>query len=286
MRRPITKLGETLGRGGGRTVIPPLICTLKSRGFLLQDRQNLTLAKFRTLHRRNLLAFQSIKKILLLNAPVFWEDYRTFGIYAPDRLFHTWIVGQTGVVKSHLMRHMMMQDLMCGRGFCLFDPHGDLAEELRPFLGNNAIYLDIANPNNQYGFNPLYGIAPKYRPLVASNLIESLKQQWADAWGVRMEHLLRNALLALLSKYIMRHERRFRVHVKAKVAVIRRIDETLTIYHGPRKLADYDANGQQSLSKKAVAQCPPRPFATMEPGFGLRPCRFSSWQSKRTIDLL
>ena len=42
-------------------------------------------------------------------------------------------------------------------------------------------------------------------------------------------------------------------YVKAKVSVIRRIDETLAIYHGPRKLADYDANGQQSLSKKAVA---------------------------------
>ncbi|SLN26340.1 hypothetical protein TRL7639_00956 [Falsiruegeria litorea R37] len=32
----------------------------------------------------------------------------------------------------------------------------------------------------------------------ASGLIEALRKQWADAWGVRMEHLLHYAILALL----------------------------------------------------------------------------------------
>ena len=43
-------------------------------------------------------------------------------------------------------------------------------------------------------------VAERYRPLVASAIIEALKKQFADAWGQRMEHLLRFALLALLSR--------------------------------------------------------------------------------------
>jgi len=39
-----------------------------------------------------------------------------------------------------------------------------------------------------------------YRPLIASGLIDTLKKQWADAWGARMEHLLRYAILALLEQ--------------------------------------------------------------------------------------
>ena len=33
--------------------------------------------------------------------------------------------------------------------------------------------------------------------LAASGLLEAFKKMWPDAWGVRMEHVLRNALLTL-----------------------------------------------------------------------------------------
>lgn len=48
---------------------------------------------------------------------------------------------------------------------------------------------------------------------------------------------------------------RHRCHyVKAKVAVLRRIDGSLALYHGPRKLADYSPDGQfQPPDLKAVA---------------------------------
>src|SRR3546814_13314297 len=37
-------------------------------------------------------------------------------------------------------------------------------------------------------------------PLAASGFLEVLKKTWSDAWGVRMEHILRNALFALLER--------------------------------------------------------------------------------------
>lgn len=123
-----------------------------------------------------------------------------FGMYQSDRLFHTLILGQTGTGKSTLLLNMMRQDVATNRGLCLMDPHGDLAEALTPDLNNNAIYWDIGDPDCPIGYNPLTYVAEQYRPLVASGIIDALKRQWADAWGVRMEHLLRFALLALLSR--------------------------------------------------------------------------------------
>ena len=110
------------------------------------------------------------------------------------------VLGQTGTGKSTLMLNMIRQDLARGHGFCLLDPHGDLAEAVRPGLGNEAIYWDVSDPDCSFGYNPLTYLAEEYRPLVASGIIDAFKSQWADAWGVRMEHLLRFALLALLSR--------------------------------------------------------------------------------------
>lgn len=123
-----------------------------------------------------------------------------FGIYQSDRLFHSLILGQTGTGKSTLLLNMMRRDVAAGRGFGLLDPHGDLADMIQSDLNNNAIYWDVADPDCPYGYNPLTYVAERYRPLVASGIIEALRKQWADAWGVRMEHLLRFALLALLSR--------------------------------------------------------------------------------------
>ena len=61
--------------------------------------------------------------------------------------------------------------------------------------------------------------------LVTSGLIDSLKKQWSDAWGPRMEHLLRYAILALLEQLradmrdimAMFLDREFRKQVVAKV---------------------------------------------------------------------
>ena len=111
---------------------------------------------------------------------------------------HTYILGQTGTGKSTLLLNLAVQDAAHGTGFCLIDPHGDLATRLADTLGNRAISWNVADPDSPYGYNPLTRVSPPLRPLIASGLIETLKQQWADAWGVRMEHLLRHAVLALL----------------------------------------------------------------------------------------
>jgi type IV secretory pathway TraG/TraD family ATPase VirD4 len=125
---------------------------------------------------------------------------RIFGIRQQDRLFHMFAVGQTGTGKSTLLLNMMRQDAERGQGFCLIDPHGDLAQAASRYAHATQLYWDVSDPNSPYGYNPLTYVTAEYRPLVASGLIETLKKQWSDAWGARMEHLLRYSLLALLDR--------------------------------------------------------------------------------------
>lgn len=123
-----------------------------------------------------------------------------FGIEGADRLQHLYIIGQTGTGKSTLLSNLAVQDAKARTGFCLIDPHGDLAEQVHKALDVPHLYWDVSDPACPLGYNPLAKVAPLYRPLVASGLIETLKKQWPDAWGARMEHLLRFALLALLEQ--------------------------------------------------------------------------------------
>ena len=123
---------------------------------------------------------------------------QSFGIRLEDRLAHLYIVGQTGTGKSTLLYNLAMQDAKAGIGFCLVDPHGGLAGELSQNLDTEHLYWQAADPNSPYGYNPMTRVSAAHRPLVASGLIETLKKQWPDAWGARMEHLLRYAILALL----------------------------------------------------------------------------------------
>lgn len=130
-------------------------------------------------------------------------DRRRFGIKYEDRFLHAYVIGKTGVGKSTLLGTMAAQDLAAGHGFALIDPHGDLVENVRRqahAIGRDVIYLDATDPNQPYGYNPLKHVRPDRIPLAASGLLEVFKKMWADAWGVRMEHILRNSLYALLEQ--------------------------------------------------------------------------------------
>ena len=129
-----------------------------------------------------------------------YQDSAPFGIGPRERLLHTYLIGQTGTGKTTLLQNLAWQDSRNSVGFCLIDPHGDVAESLHRHVETAHLYWDVADPLCPLGYNPLKRVAERYRPLVASGLIETLKKQWPDAWGARMEHLLRHAVLALLEQ--------------------------------------------------------------------------------------
>jgi hypothetical protein len=134
----------------------------------------------------------------------FRNDLRVFGIKREDRFAHVYAIGKTGTGKSTLLEGMALQDLANGNGFALIDPLGDLAEHVASRVPSSRqgdlIYLNAADVNQPWGYNPLRRVAPQYIALAASGLMEVFKKMWPDAWGVRMEHILRNVLMALLEQ--------------------------------------------------------------------------------------
>jgi len=127
-----------------------------------------------------------------------------FGIRQSDRMGHVHIIGKTGTGKSTLLETLIRQDIEAGQGIALLDPHGDLVEKIEGLIPqhrkDDLIYFNAPDPANTLGFNPLEQIAPLKRPLAASGLLEVFKKLWNDSWGPRLEHILRNALFALLDQ--------------------------------------------------------------------------------------
>lgn len=147
---------------------------------------------------------QSSERVVHIGRIDFRNDRRLFGIKQEDRFSHIYAIGKTGTGKSTLLETMALQDLACGNGFALIDPHGDLVERIArripPKRKSDVLYLDATDPSLPYGYNPLRQIRHDRIALAASGLMEVFKKLWPEAWGVRMEHILRNILMALLEQ--------------------------------------------------------------------------------------
>lgn len=127
-----------------------------------------------------------------------------FGIRQADRLMHMYIIGKSGTGKSTMLQQMILQDSEAFRGLCLLDPHGDLASEVIALLPESRkpdlIHFDLPDPSLPLKYNPFKRVTYEKRSLVASGIMEVFKKLWADAWGVKLEHILRNCILALLDQ--------------------------------------------------------------------------------------
>ena len=125
-----------------------------------------------------------------------------FGIKTDDRRRHMYIIGKTGMGKTTLLEHLVLQDIQNGHGVAYVDPHGDTAEKIismvPPDRVKDVVYINPADLNFPIAFNVMERVDPEYRHLVASGLVGVFKKLWADSWGPRLEYILRNAILALL----------------------------------------------------------------------------------------
>jgi type IV secretion system coupling TraD/TrwB family protein len=132
------------------------------------------------------------------------DPFRRIGINQDDRLSHLYVIGKTGVGKTTLLETLIVQDIEAGRGCALIDPHGDFVERVAARIPahrqSDVIFFDVPDASQPFGYNPFARVSQGLRPLVASGILDVFKKMWDDAWGARMEHILRNAILALLDQ--------------------------------------------------------------------------------------
>jgi hypothetical protein len=157
----------------------------------------------------------------------FRNDDRVFGIKDEDRFLHVYVIGKTGTGKSSLIETMALQDLQRGNGFALIDPHGDLVARVAARIPashrDKVMYLDATDPTQPYGYNPLRHVSEDRIALAASGMMDVFKKMWPDAWGVRMEHILRTVLIVILvlgKLYSYRYRRLCRLAVASAMASI------------------------------------------------------------------
>ncbi|MCX6565113.1 MAG: type IV secretion system DNA-binding domain-containing protein [Candidatus Aminicenantes bacterium] len=136
------------------------------------------------------------------------EDYQLAKISEKDRATHFYVVGATGTGKTKFLEYLIQQDIEKGNGFGVIDPHGDLIEDVKgllilqfspdePELTDKVILIDPTDPIFTVTFNPLEKMPGVPLAEQANELICAFRKIWSDSWGVRMEDLMRNSLIAL-----------------------------------------------------------------------------------------
>lgn len=145
------------------------------------------------------------RKALNVMAQVeFKNKLHTFGLRREDRRRHFYVVGKTGIGKSTLLANMIINDLKHDEGLAVIDPHGDLVETVLDYIPrrriNDTVVLDPSDPEAVVQLNLFDGGSVVHRELIASGLVAMFHKLYGHSWGPRLEHILRNALLTLLSR--------------------------------------------------------------------------------------
>lgn len=118
-----------------------------------------------------------------------------------SRLSHTHIIGATGVGKSTLVANMMLGDIEDGRGCAIFDPHGDICDDLLKRIPSyriqDVILIDPSDSEHPIGFNLLEAHTEAEKIVLSSDLVSAFKRH-ATAWGDNMTAVLQNAVNTIL----------------------------------------------------------------------------------------
>ena len=142
------------------------------------------------------------KELTVLGETNFRNIFRKFGIRLDDRRRHLYMIGKSGVGKSVLMENMAMDDIREGRGIIIVDPHGELADKILSCVPDDriddVIVFDPADRAYPIAFNLLDKVEDDFKGMVASGFVGIFKKIFGESWGPRLEHILRNTVLALL----------------------------------------------------------------------------------------
>lgn len=128
------------------------------------------------------------------------EKYHV-GLTDEARLRHTHVIGATGVGKSTLLANMVISDAERGNGFAMFDPHGDIVEDIMARIPehrlNDIILIDPSDTEYPVGFNLLHATTEAEKIVLSSDLTGVFKR-FATAWGDNMSAVLQQAINAFL----------------------------------------------------------------------------------------
>ncbi len=161
-------------------------------------------------HSRQLPAPLSLKRTGGLDIEFADNNYggsiTKIGLTEDERRRHMYILGATGTGKSTLLLSMIAQDMKNGKGICVIDPHGDLAEKILPLVPANRIkdiiYFNPDDVSHPIGINLLElteGLSEedslREKEFITESIISLFHKLYPEKYsGPRMEYILRNTI--------------------------------------------------------------------------------------------
>lgn len=143
------------------------------------------------------------KEGILLGHTTYRGEVKEIRAAHEDRFRHFYIIGQTGTGKSSILQTMVKQDLQSGKGVCVVDPHGDLVDDLLPYVprerANDVIIFNPADTERPLGLNMLEAKTDEERELVALDAMNMMIKLFGnEIFGPRIQDYFRNGVLTLM----------------------------------------------------------------------------------------
>ncbi|HEY1615605.1 MAG TPA: type IV secretory system conjugative DNA transfer family protein [Rhizomicrobium sp.] len=135
---------------------------------------------------------------------------KPIGLTNIERARHIHVIGSVGTGKSKLLEYLIRQDIAAGRGLCLLDPHGTLADKIEQWCAFRGLgklrTIHVIRPGDDShvpGFNPLRSVPGE----ALSVRVDGMVAACAQAWNVRdlsetprLEKVIRALFFALSAR--------------------------------------------------------------------------------------
>ncbi len=134
------------------------------------------------------------------------------GLSEEERQKHVYVIGATGTGKTTLILSMAENDIQKGKGLCIIDPHGDLAESAVSLIPEkrkeDLIYFNPDDIKYPIGLN-LLELSPnddedeilREKELITESVISLFRKIFSEVWSAhahRLEYILRNTIQTAL----------------------------------------------------------------------------------------
>lgn len=158
-----------------------------------------------------------------------------------ERLKHIHIIGATGTGKSTLISNLVLQDISKGLGAVVFDPHGDLVDDIICRIPENrlkdVVLVDPADTEYPIGLNILEAKTDIEKEVLSSDLVASFRKH-ATSWGDQMNTVLGNCILAILESTeggTLHDVRRFLIEKEYRNRFLKNISDPSVQYYWQRE---------------------------------------------------
>lgn len=141
---------------------------------------------------------------ILLGHNIYRSEVKEIRMKNEDRFRHFYVIGQTGTGKSSILQVMIRQDLQNGNGLCVIDPHGQLIDDILPFIprerADDVIFFNPGDLERPMGLNMLEADSEEEKELVAMDAMNIMIKLFnEEIFGPRIQDYFRNGCLTLMA---------------------------------------------------------------------------------------